>query len=102
MRRGFVEKVKGKIPTAKTVSSKERYRQCTDEVSARFYPQDKNAYQVFLTDEPVYEGDKKGASWWAWLLVPLAVILPPAVMYALITAAAKFTRWIYQGFFPAA
>lgn len=100
--KGFVEKVKGKIPTAKSVGPQERYRQCTDGVSARFYPKDKNAYEVFLTDEPLYDGDQKGASWWAWLLFPLAVILPPAFVYGLTISVAQFSRWIYRGFFPAA
>jgi hypothetical protein len=99
--KGLPGKVKGRIPIAKTVSAKERFRRCTDDVSAKYYPKGKNAYQVLLTDEPLYNGDKKGASWWAWLLVPLAVILPPAFLYALIIAVAQFTRWIYQGFFPA-
>jgi hypothetical protein len=98
----FVGQVKGKIPIAKSVSAKERFRQCTDEVSAKYYPKDKNAYQVFLTDMPLYDGDKMGASWWAWFVVPIAAILPPAVMFALIIASARFMRWIYQGFFPAA
>jgi hypothetical protein len=98
---GFAGKTKGKAPIAKTVTSKERFQQCTDAVSAKYYPKDKDAYQVFLTDEPLYNGDSKGASWWAWLLVPLAITLPPAVVYALIIAAARLTRWIYHGFVPA-
>lgn len=97
----LVGKAKGKIPIARSVSAKELFRQCTDRVSAKYYPKDKNVYQVFLADEPLYEGDKKGASWWAWLIVPAAIILPPAVVYALIIAVAQFTRWIYRGFFPA-
>ena len=35
------------------------------------------------------------------LTVPLAIILPPAVAWALIIGAATFARWIYRGFFPA-
>jgi hypothetical protein len=64
-------------------------------VSAKYFPKGRNAYQVFLTDMPLYDGDRKGAAWWAWLVVPIAIILPPAAMYALIVAAARFTRWIY-------
>jgi hypothetical protein len=59
-------------------------------------------WQVFLTSELLYDGDQRGLSWWAWLVIPLAITVPPGVLYGLLAAVAAFVRWIYRGFVPAA
>jgi hypothetical protein len=100
----YLGEVKGKTAIASTTSAAELRSNCFKEAHEAYFPSDKNAYHVFLTDEPLYQGDKKGAYWWSWLIIPLAIVLPPAIVYGFIYGLCfgtfRLGKWLYKGFFP--
>lgn len=94
----LVNKVKGKVPVARIERGSELTKRCFADAQKTY---DKGAYHVLLTDDPLYEGDKRGTYWWRWLLIPMALVMPPAAIYAFLFGTSKFIRWLYRGFVPA-
>jgi hypothetical protein len=96
----YIGATNGKKTVGSTRRASDRLSDCMQRSEDTYYPKDKNVYHVFLTDEPLYEGDTKGTYWWSWLLFPLALVVPPSLIYGLLFCAFQLVRWLYRGFVP--